>query len=281
MYFDTPPLLTDAQFAQLAKIIHADSGIVLTEAKRGLLMARLNRRLRTLGLSDYAGYCAFLDGPGGADERRQILSAVTTNVTAFFREAHHFDVLTKKVLPGLIDIARKGGRVRLWSAACSSGEEAYSIAMTVHEAFPEAARHDFLILATDIDPQMVARAEAGIYSENSMNGLGDRQREAFFVRSGDTYEVRENLRAIMRFAELNLHQDWPFTGKFDAVFCRNVVIYFDEKARQRLWQRLAQQITPGGHLFIGHSERLDGPASAAFQLAGPTHYTRKHLARHD
>lgn len=274
MLFDTPPSLTAAQFDRLAAIIHEDSGIVLTQAKRGLLMARLNRRLRILGLADYGAYCALLDGAEGMAERRQILSAVTTNVTAFFREPHHFEAMTRQVLPPLIEAARRGGRVRLWSAACSSGEEAYSMAMTVLEAFPDVARHDLLILATDIDPVMVARAEAGVYPEASVEGVAPARRDKHFTRTDAGYEIRDPLRQFMRFAEMNLHHDWPFSGAFDVVFCRNVVIYFDEAARQRLWQRLAAQIAPGGHLFIGHSERLDGTVGHAFRLVGPTHYAR-------
>lgn len=274
MLCDSPASLTAAEFDYLAKIIHEDSGIVLTRVKQGLLMARLNRRLRQLGLSNYKAYCAFLDSPEGGAERRNILSAITTNVTAFFRESHHFEALVRQVLPPLVDVARKGGRVRLWSAACSSGEEPYSMAMSVLEVFPDVARHDLLILATDIDPVMVAKAEAGIYPEASLAGLDGVKREKFFDKRADSYEVRSALRHFMRFAELNLHHEWPFSGQFDVIFCRNVVIYFDGAARQRLWQRFATYLTPDGHLFIGHSERLDGPASGAFRLAGPTYYAR-------
>lgn len=277
--FDTPPAITPAQFDQLAAMIHEDSGIVLTQAKRELLMARLNRRLRALGLSDYAAYCTFLKGPEGHSERRNILSAVTTNVTAFFREAHHFEVLTQQVLPPLINAARKGTRVRLWSAACSSGEEPYSIAMSVLDVFPDAAKHDFLILGTDIDPAIVAKAEAGCYDNELLQGITPSRREKYFAHTQSGFEVQENLRELTRFAELNLHDDWPFSGAFDVIFCRNVVIYFDEHARQRLWQRFAGQITASGHLFIGHSERVDGPAQAAFRLVGPTHYARAHGPR--
>lgn len=272
MLVETQPSLTPDQFKRIAKIVHDDSGIVLTEAKRGLLMARLNRRLRVLGLSEYGAYCTLLDGPDGSEERRKMLSAVTTNVTAFFREAHHFESLASQVLPPLIETARKGGRVRLWSAACSSGEEAYSIAMTVVEAFPDVARYDLLILATDIDPLMVEKAETGIYSEASLQGLDQTRLRTHFSPSGNSYEIRASLRNIMRFAELNLHQNWPFAAKFDVIFCRNVVIYFDGNARRLLWQRFSNQLHPGGHLFIGHSERLDGSASTMFRLAGPTHY---------
>lgn len=267
--------LTDTQFRKLAEIVHQESGIVLTGAKRGLLAARLNRRLRTLGISNYGAYCDRLDGREGAEERRHLLSAMTTNVTAFFREGHHFNVLATNILPSLIAAAKSGMRVRLWSAACSSGEEAYSIAMTVLEACPDIHRHDLLILATDIDPQMVARAEEGKYPEEVLRTLQPARLQRFFNEDGDQYVARPELRRIMRFAELNLHDRWPFTGQFDVAFCRNVVIYFDCDMRQNLWSHFAQHIKPGGQLFIGHSERLDGPAAQHFELVGATQYHRR------
>lgn len=268
------PQLSDDQFDKLARIVHHDSGIVLTPAKRGLLAARLSRRLRALRLSDYGAYCDRLAGTGGTEERRHLLSAITTNVTAFFREGHHFEALAAEVLPELIASAKAGGRIRLWSAACSSGEEAYSMAITLLEAFPEAARHDVRLLATDIDPAMVARAEAGRYRTADLRPIGTGRLLRFFAGEGETRTARDGLRQIMRFAELNLHADWPFSGRFDVIFCRNVVIYFDAGMRQRLWLRFARLIAPGGHLFIGHSERLDGPAARCFDLAGATHYRR-------
>lgn len=266
--------LTDGQFRKLAEIIRHDSGIVLTEAKRGLIVARLNRRLRALGLSGYKAYCDRLDGKNGVEERRHLLSAMTTNVTAFFREGHHFTALATEILPPLIAAAKSGARIRFWSAACSSGEEAYSLAITVLEALPDADNCDLLILATDIDPEMVSQAAAGRYPASVVQTLTPTRLQRFFAQDGDHYTARPELRRIMRFAELNLHQPWPFSGQFDVIFCRNVVIYFDCEMRRRLWLQFAQKITPGGHLFIGHSERLDGPATQYFKLAGATQYRR-------
>ena len=268
------PALSDHHFDKLARIVRQDSGIVLTTAKRSLLEARLNRRLRSLSLRDYGAYCRQLEGSDGIKERRHLLSAVTTNVTAFFREAHHFDALATEILPPLINAAKAGARIRLWSAACSSGEEAYSIAMTLLELFPDAARHDLRILATDIDPQMVARAESGRYAAMTLHPLGAKRLLRFFRRDGDDYVAGPELRTIIRFAELNLHDSWPFSGQFNLVFCRNAVIYFDASARRRLWCRFARQISPGGELFIGHSERLDGPAANLFDPAGATRFRR-------
>lgn len=269
---DHAPQMNAAQFAQLTRIVHEESGICLPETKRGLLAARISRRLRILKMDDFSAYCGLLSSAQGMDERRNLLMAITTNVTAFFREAHHFDFLSREILPNLIAHAKRGGRVRIWSAACSSGEEAYSIAMTVLDVFPDAARHDFLILASDIDPQMINRARTGCYTEHDVRGIERAKRDQYFSRSGDSFEVRDHLRKILRFAELNLHAEWPFRGQFDVILCRNVVIYFDSPLRQKLWSKFAGYLNQNGYLMIGHSERIDGPAANSFQLSGPTTY---------
>lgn len=266
--------LTHAQFRKLAEVIHADSGIVINDTKKSLLVARINRRLRMLDLNDYGAYCQRLDGPEGTVERRELLSAITTNVTAFYREAHHFDALAADILPGLIAQSRSGQRVRLWSAACSSGEEPYSLAFTVLEALQGAASHDILILATDIDPRMVRRAEEGVYGEDNVRPLGQARLRRFLTPNGKDFAVRDEVKALLRFAELNLHAEWPFGGRFDVIMCRNVAIYFDSDARRRLWLRFAALLPEGGTLFIGHSERIDGPAANLFDLVGTTQYRR-------
>lgn len=266
--------ITALQFNKLAKMVHQDSGIVLTEAKKGLLVARLSKRLRALNIPDFGSYYDYLNGTEGASERRELLSAITTNVTAFFREEHHFTALSAFVQHHLMPKARAGQRVRLWSSACSSGEEAYSIAMTLIEVFPEIARHDVLILATDIDPVMVKHAESGKFNVEAVQSLNPSRIKRFFTPDGPNYEAKTELRNLIRFAELNLHETWPFAGQFDVIFCRNVVIYFDTEHRQKLWKRFAEALTPNGQLFIGHSERVDGPASSDFDLIGATHYQR-------
>ena len=269
---ETAQPMTAEQFARLAQIVHQESGIALADTKKGLLMARTNRRLRSLKMSDYSAYCDYLEHPDGVGERRNLLVAVTTNVTAFFREAHHFELLAKRILPDLVAKARSGARVRLWSAACSSGEEAYSMAMTVLEAFPEAARHDLLILATDIDPEIIARARAGKYDERTLKGVEPARRDRHFTRSDGGYAVRPEVQKLVRFAELNLHKDWPFSGRFDVILCRNVVIYFDIPMRQQLWRKFVNILNPNGYLMVGHSERIDGPATDRFRSIGTTAY---------
>lgn len=266
--------ITPAQFRKLADVIHADSGIVINEAKKSLLVARINRRLRMLELPDYGAYCRYLDGSEGERERRELLSAITTNVTSFFREAHHFEALSAEVIPVLAAKARVGHRVRLWSAACSSGEEPYSLAFTLLEAIPDAANLDILILATDIDPRMVKRAEEGLYDEEVVRPLGQARLQRFLAPTNKALSVKDEVKKLLRFGELNLHGDWPFNGGFDVIMCRNVAIYFDAEARRRLWLRFATLLSEGGSLFIGHSERIDGAAAALFDLTGTTQYRR-------
>lgn len=272
---DAPPL-SDQDFRSIATILRSETGIVLGEAKRVLVVSRLSRRLRVLRLPDFAAYRTLIEGPAGSRERRALISAMTTNVTAFFREEHHFRDLAERILPPLLAAARSGGRLRLWSAGCSSGEEPCSLAMTILELCPEAARHDILILATDIDPAVLDRARAGRYGEAQLSGLSPARRARFLRRddaAGD-WRILPEVQALIRYEELNLHAPWPFTGRFDAILCRNVTIYFDTTTQARLWERLAAALRPGGHLFIGHSERIEGPALGLFQPLGQTRYRR-------
>ena len=267
------PALRDVELTTIAKIVLDESGIILSESKKNLIVSRLGKRLRELELPDFGAYCDLLKGPSGQEERKALISAITTNVTSFFREAHHFESLRKDVLPPLLDAARRGARVRLWSAGCSTGEEPYSIAMTLLELLPEAARLDVLVLATDIDANVVEHAKAGRYRQDQLKGISAAQKAKFFVEGGDgTLRVTDDLKKIIFFETLNLHSSWPFNGAFDAIFCRNVTIYFDAETQAKLWQRFAEKLTADGHLFIGHSERVDGGATKMLRLVGQTHY---------
>lgn len=270
------PTLTEGDFRSIAAIVRSETGIVLGEAKKGLVVSRLSRRLRDLRLPDFAAYRALIEGPNGTRERRALISAMTTNVTAFFREDHHFRHLADTVLPPLMAAARAGGRIRLWSAGCSSGEEPYSLAITLLELCPDAARHDILILASDIDPAVVARAREGVYADGQLSGLSPGRRARFFRKddTGDRWRVTPDLQNLIRFEELNLHAPWPFSGRFDAILCRNVTIYFDSATQGRLWERMAGALTPEGHLYIGHSERIEGAAADLFLPLGQTRYRR-------
>jgi len=180
---------TEADFRKIAAMVHGDAGIHLPDAKATLVYSRLAKRLRALGLSSFRDYCELVTGADGLDERQKMLAALTTNVTRFFREPHHFDHMRERVLPKLIAQARRGGRVRLWSAACSSGQEPYSMAMTLLTAMPDAAQFDIRILATDIDPNMVVDGRRGVYAEHLLEGVSAEHRRKFTTggTSGDEY----------------------------------------------------------------------------------------------
>jgi chemotaxis protein methyltransferase CheR len=276
-------VMTAADFRQIATMLHADAGIHLPESKATLVYSRLAKRLRALGLKSFRDYCAIISERGGADERQQMLAALTTNVTRFFREPHHFEHLRKQVMPRLIEAAKSGARVRLWSAACSNGAEPYSIALTVLSAFPTATSFDVKILATDIDPNMIAEASAGIYKDGALQPVPADLRMRYFTsirgEDGKTWQAGDALRSLITFRELNLIGNWPMRGKFDAIFCRNVVIYFEEATQAKLWSRFVPHLMPGGHLYIGHSERLSGPVVPKFESDAITTYRLKEGAR--
>jgi chemotaxis protein methyltransferase CheR len=266
---------TEGDFRKIAAMVHGDAGIALHETKATLVYSRLAKRLRALGLSSFQDYCALVAGQDGVDERQRMLAALTTNVTRFFREPHHFDHLRQKVLPPLLSAARAGGKVRLWSAACSSGQEPYSAAMTILSLMPEAPNLDIKILATDIDPNMVVEARNGVYAEGLMAGVSEEYRRRWTAPAAGRpgfVQVADEARALVTFNELNLIGDWPMKGKFSAIFCRNVAIYFDDATQAKLWSRFAPLLPVGGTLYIGHSERVAGPASVHFEPDGITTY---------
>ena len=271
-------VFTADDFRQIALILHSHAGIALNESKAALVYSRLAKRLRSLGLRSFRDYCALIQGVDGIDERQAMTAALTTNVTRFFREPHHFEHLRDRVMPALAERARKGGRVRLWSAACSNGQEPYSMAMTVLAVLPEAADLDVRILATDIDPNMVAEGLSGVYPEEALEAAPAALRRRFFEKAAaDAYgrpmlAATEPLRELVAFRELNLIGDWPMRGQFDVIFCRNVVIYFDDETQERVWNRFLPRMTSGASLYIGHSERVSGPASDRLRTDGLTTY---------
>lgn len=266
---DSP--LTRKDLAAIADMIYQDAGISLNESKASLVYSRLSKRLRKIGLSSFKAYCDLVSSDKGAEERREMLSQLTTNFTKFYREQHHFDHLSNDVLPDLIARAKSGGRVRIWSSACSMGHEPYSIAMTVLSKFPDAKQYDFRILASDIDPKVVKSASEGIYTSDAIAPVPVEQRRQYFKDVGHgKFQVESHVKDLISFRELNLIGNWPFRGKFDVIFCRNVVIYFDDDTQARIWQRYADVMTQQGILYIGHSERLSGPAKPKFEIVGVT-----------
>jgi chemotaxis protein methyltransferase CheR len=262
--------------AEIAAMIYSDAGIYLNETKASLVYSRLSKHIRQLGLKDFRSYCELVSSPAGAAERREMLSYLTTNFTRFFRENHHFDHLRTEVLPGLISRVKAGGRARIWSAASSDGQEPYSIALTALSVLPNIADYDFKILATDIDPKILAAARLGAYDESSLETVTPQMRKQYFqqvtVDGKPKWQVTDAVKRLITYNELNLMANWPFKGKFDVIFCRNVVIYFDEPTQMRIWSRFSELLPDGGHLYIGHSERVSGDAKALFDNTGITTY---------
>lgn len=256
-------------FEEIAALLREQSGIALQESKSALVYARLSKRLRQLGCKDFAEYCALIASPDAAEERVAMLTSLTTNYTSFFREPHHFEHFRQKMAPGLIKAARDGARVRMWSAACSTGEEPYSLALTLLDVFPEVARYDVRILATDIDHKCVAHARAGIYKPETVAQIKPALRDRWMAQESGGWRVKDEVKQLLAFNELNLMGSWPMRGRFDIVFCRNVVIYFDDETQAKLWTRFRNVLAPQGRLYIGHSERIDVPG---FETDGLTVY---------
>jgi chemotaxis protein methyltransferase CheR len=265
---------TNEDFDRIALLLRQESGIHLRDSKTALVDSRLTKRLRALRIDSFREYCKLL--AASSDERVNMLAALTTNVTRFFREPHHFEHLKNQVLPDLLDAARRGASVRLWSAGCSSGQEAYSIALAILSLAPGAAAHDIRVLATDIDPVMVAKGRRGVYGAAELRDAPlEMKRRWFEPVAGEgrgVLRANDELRALVAFRELNLNGPWPMRGQFHAIFCRNVVIYFDEATQSHLWTRMMPLLAPRACLYIGHSERVSGPALSAFESVAITTY---------
>jgi chemotaxis protein methyltransferase CheR len=266
-----------ADFHEIADLLKNEAGIDLPESKATLVYSRLTKRLRALGISTFSEYLNKIRDNDG--ERGNMIAALTTNVTRFFREPHHFDHLRDRVLEPLAESARRGNRIRLWSAACSSGQEPYSMALTVLSVLPDAPSLDVRILATDLNPHVVAHGRKGIYQRQELDDIPAGLRAKWFAPAAsegrDALQISEEVRSLVSFRELNLMGSWPFKGPFDAIFCRNVVIYFDRDTQSTIWQRLTRLLNADGALYIGHSERVTGPAAAMLTSDGITTYRKK------
>jgi len=251
-------VLTDSEFNRLRKLVRELCGIALADSKKELVYGRLARCLRRLNLTTFGEYCAILES-GDHAELQEFTNAMTTNLTSFFRENHHFEQLADDTLPYLAKCRAATRRIRMWSAGCSTGEEPYSIAMVLREAQHLFGGWDVRLLATDIDSTVVATAAEGIYGADRLRAMDPQRLERWFTACDETaqqYAVAEELRSMITFRQLNLLGVWPVKGPFDVVFCRNVTIYFDKETQRQLFERLAQLQEPGAWLFIGHSENL-------------------------
>jgi len=254
--------LSDAQFNKVARLVKSLCGIDLREGKMELVKARLAKRLRRLGLQCFDQYLDYVRNDSSGAELTAMLDALSTNKTSFFREVEHFHYLGKKVLPGLVAGGARAGRLAIWSAGCSSGEEPYSAAITVCESIPNVASWDVRVLATDISTRVLARAEEGVYEAAHVEPVPPMLRSRYFTcvetRPRRLHEVKGDIRGMVHFARLNLMGPWPMKGPFDVIFCRNVMIYFDRPSRERLIGRFFDLLSPGGTFFVGHSESLTG-----------------------
>ncbi|WP_456413726.1 CheR family methyltransferase [Thiolapillus sp.] len=267
---------TDQDFSRLRELVYQHTGIRMADNRRDLIYGRLSRRLRALGMHSFRAYCELIED-GHEEELEAFTNAVTTNLTAFFREAHHFDYLASTALPELMARKQANQRIRIWSAGCSTGEEPYTLAMILLENIPDIHNWDVRILATDLDSEVLAKASAGIYEQqNIQRVLGERLKRWFRKGTGahkGKAKVLPQLQELISFRKLNLMESWPMKGPFDIIFCRNVLIYFDKPTQKKLFDRFANILDPKGHLFIGHSESpLD--LTDRFTLIGQSIYQR-------
>ncbi len=266
---------TDKDFNRIRDLVKQHAGITLTEAKKDMVYSRLSRRLRHLGITSFGEYCQLVEDETSG-ELVNFTNSVTTNLTAFFREQHHFDYLSTTLLPNLRRQKARNRRLRVWSAGCSTGEEPYSLAMTLLENLPSHEKWDVRILATDLDSNVLETAQRGIYNTDRIKGISNQRLKRWFLKGKNNKEavrVSPELQKLISFKQLNLLRPWPFRGPFDFIFCRNVVIYFDKPTQKVLFERYADMLEMNAHLFIGHSESLF-KVTDRFKLMGQTIYIR-------
>ena len=261
-------LLTDNDFAKIRELIHQRAGIALGAQKRQMVYSRLARRLRDLGFREFSAYLKYLEADPRSDEWQSFTNALTTNLTAFFREAHHFPVLAEHV-------KKCPQPVTVWCSAASTGEEPYSIAMTLIEALGSRAG-TASVVASDIDTQVLAKAVAGVFTMEQVSKLSPERLKRFFLKGSGAHagkvRIRPEVAAMVQFSQLNLlDPKWALKGPFDAIFCRNVMIYIDKPTQGKILQRFAPLIKPHGLLFAGHSENFSF-ANQIFRLRGQTVY---------
>jgi chemotaxis protein methyltransferase CheR len=273
--------LSDRVYYRFVDLVYREAGISLGDARRELVRTRLLKRLSALNLSSFDEYYERVSrqDPDG-EELVAMLDAISTNKTDFFRENQHFRFMADTVLPALTGRIAGGGprRIRIWSAGCSSGEEPYTLAMVLRERIATGVAWDAKILATDISTKVLHAAYVGLYEESKVAPVPPKMRLASFTREetdqGAFYRIKPELRKMVAFRRLNLmNGTYPFTGKFDVIFCRNVMIYFDRPTQESLANRLHQYLHPGGYLFIGHSESLNS-LTTPFQFVQPTIYLK-------
>ncbi len=279
MFLNDAECVTERDFQRISEIVHRHCGINLHDGKKELVRARIAKRLRLSGLRTASEYLDHVFADPTGREFTCLIDSMSTNLTSFFRESGHFDYLTQTHLPQLLQRKRKAGigRIRAWSAGCSTGEEPYTLALTLLNATGEAGGWDIKLLATDISTQVLERAKAGFYDKSRVAAVPAALKSKYMVpaRSGDVagFQVAPVVRNMVQFAYLNLMEPWPFSGPFDFIFCRNVMIYFDKPTQERLVNRFWEHLDKGGLLFTGHSESLTG-VKHQFGYVQPTIYQK-------
>lgn len=268
---------TRKNFDFLRKISNERTGIIVSEDKFDMFYSRLSRRVRVLGLNNFSEYCNFIKRDNNGEETLELVNAITTNLTSFFRENHHFEYLANTVIPELVGKNSAQRKIRIWSSGCSTGEEPYSLAITLQQAMERAAGWDYRIMATDIDSNVLTTAANGIYPMERVEGIAKPLLKRWFQKGKDSQiekvRAKSELRDIIDFKQLNLISDWKLREPKDVIFCRNVIIYFDKETKTRLVDRYAESLKDGGYLFIGHSESLFN-ITTRFELIGNTIYRK-------
>ncbi|MBM4134840.1 MAG: hypothetical protein FJ245_13860 [Nitrospira sp.] len=265
--------ITDREFEQFRSLVYEESGIKLDGGKKTLLVSRLSKRLRELKLDSFQAYYDRVTAERGGDEFVRMLDCVSTNKTDFFREPKHFDFLRDQILPSL----QATKQMRIWSSASSSGEEPYTIAMTLYDGVVSPAQWDFKILASDISTKVLAKAAEGVYDEERLRDMPAESVRRHFLRSkaGGRYKVKPHLANMVSFRRLNLMDErYPIKTPLDLIFCRNVMIYFDRETQGDLMRKFYRYLKPGGYLFIGHSESLQW-VEHEFAYVAPTIYRKE------
>lgn len=277
--------ISEQEFDLFRRLIYDKSGINLNPTKRNLLQTRLTKRLHHLKCESFSQYYRYIRNDPAGEELVSMLNAISTNLTKFFREEEHFNFLNNIVLPELISRKHKNGerRLRAWSAGCSSGEEPYSLGITILTHIETPLTWDLKILATDISTDILGKASDGIYEEEKINVMPKDLLSEFFLKGSgeydDYYKVKPVLRDIVTFRRLNLIDGtYPFKGRFDFIFCRNVMIYFDKKTQEGIVNRFHNYLEEGGYLFIGHSESLNGVKSP-FKYVRPAVYRKEEVMK--
>lgn len=267
---------TDKDFAKIRSFVKQHTGITLSDAKKTMVYGRLSRRLRRLQVPSFKEYFEIVSNED-SDELINFINAITTNLTSFFREEHHFDYVKNTIIPELCAKKFNDKKIRIWSAGCSTGEEPYSIAIALYESIPNIDKWDIKILATDLDTNVLDHGSRGIYDIERISALSPERKRTWFLKGKGAHsgsvKVDSRLKELITFKQLNLMQQWPMRGPFDFMFCRNVVIYFDKDTQKKLFDRYADLVASDGHLFLGHSESMYKVCDR-FQLLGQTIYKK-------